>query len=38
VYGHRELSPDLNGNGIVEPNEWIKQCPCYDVKAKLSQE
>ena len=30
VCGHRDLSPDLNGNGIIEPREWIKQCPCFD--------
>jgi N-acetylmuramoyl-L-alanine amidase len=30
IVGHRDLSPDLNGNGIVEPIEWIKQCPCFD--------
>lgn len=30
VCGHRDLSPDLNGNGIIEPQEWIKQCPCFD--------
>lgn len=29
--GHRDLSPDLNDNGIVEPFEWIKMCPCFDV-------
>ena len=27
VCGHRDLSPDLNGNGEIEPEEWIKQCP-----------
>jgi N-acetylmuramoyl-L-alanine amidase len=32
VLGHRDLSPDLNGNGIIEPMEWQKQCPCFDVK------
>lgn len=32
VCGHRELSPDLNGNGEIEPEEWIKECPCFDVK------
>ncbi len=32
VCGHRDLSPDLNGNGIVEPHEWTKQCPCFDVE------
>lgn len=31
VCGHRDLSPDLNGNGIIEPHEWIKQCPCFNV-------
>lgn len=30
VCGHRDLSPDLNGNGIIEPQEWMKQCPCFD--------
>lgn len=30
VCGHRDLSPDLNRNGVVEPQEWIKQCPCFD--------
>ena len=30
IVGHRDLSPDLDGDGIVEPNEWIKQCPCFD--------
>lgn len=35
VCGHRDLSPDLNGNGVIEPREWIKQCPCFDVKSEL---
>lgn len=29
--GHRDLSPDLDGDGIVEPNEWVKMCPCFNV-------
>ena len=29
VCGHRDLSPDLNANGEIEPEEWIKQCPCF---------
>lgn len=32
VCGHRDLSPDRNGNGLVEQAEWMKQCPCFDVK------
>ena len=31
VCGHRDLSPDKNGNGVVEQSEWLKQCPCFDV-------
>lgn len=30
ILGHRDTSPDLDGDGIVEPNEWIKICPCFD--------
>ncbi|BEG98365.1 N-acetylmuramoyl-L-alanine amidase [Bacteroides sedimenti] len=31
VVGHRDLSPDLDGDGIIEKHEWLKQCPCFDV-------
>lgn len=30
ICGHRDLSPDLNGNGRIEPAEYIKQCPCFN--------
>ena len=36
VKGHRDYSPDLNGNGTVEPWEWIKACPCFEVKTWLT--
>ena len=36
VCGHRDLSPDLNGNGEIEPEEWIKQCPCFDAVKEYS--
>jgi N-acetyl-anhydromuramyl-L-alanine amidase AmpD len=29
VVGHRDLSPDLDHDGIVEPHEWVKVCPCF---------
>ena len=32
LLGHRDTSPDLNDNGIVEPFEFIKVCPCFDVR------
>ena len=31
IMGHRDLSPDLDGDGRIEPDEWLKQCPCFDV-------
>ncbi|HEU4601561.1 MAG TPA: N-acetylmuramoyl-L-alanine amidase [Steroidobacteraceae bacterium] len=30
IAGHRDLSPDLNGDGQVEPNEWTKICPGFN--------
>ena len=35
VLGHRDTSPDKNGNGRADPQEWIKICPGFDVKAWL---
>lgn len=35
VLGHRDTSPDLNGNGKVDPHEWIKDCPCFDVRLEF---
>ena len=31
IKGHRDYSPDLNGNGIIERNEWLKICPGFEV-------
>lgn len=33
VMGHRDLSPDKDGDGVVEKHEWLKACPCFDVAA-----
>lgn len=32
ILGHRDLSPDKDGDGVVERHEWLKQCPCFDVR------
>lgn len=32
ICGHRDFSKDLNGNGIIDPWERMKACPCFDVK------
>lgn len=37
LYGHRDLSPDLNHNGEIEPEEWVKQCPCFDAATILTE-
>lgn len=35
ILGHRDFSTDLNGNGKIDTWEFIKQCPCYDVREDL---
>ena len=36
VVGHRDLSPDIDGDGVVEPSEWLKTCPGFDVSSWLA--
>ena len=36
-YRVSHLSPDLNGNGEIEPEEWIKACPCFDAETGWNQ-
>ncbi len=35
--GHRDFSPDKNKNGIIEPSEYIKNCPAFDVAAWIKE-
>lgn len=30
IVGHRDLSPDLNGDGIIHKSEWTKECPSFN--------
>lgn len=32
IQGHRDFSPDVNGDGKISKNEWIKACPCFEAK------
>lgn len=32
IQGHRDFSPDLNKDGKITPNEWMKACPCFNAK------
>lgn len=34
IVGHRDLSPDLDKDGVIEKHEWIKWCPCFDAVAE----
>ena len=34
IVGHRDLSEDKNGDGIIEPSEWMKACPSFDAKSE----
>jgi len=39
VVGHRELaSKDLNGNGVIDPQEFVKLCPSFSVVDWLREE
>ena len=31
ICGHRDFSPDKNKNGIIEPSEYMKFCPAFEV-------
>lgn len=37
VQGHRDFSPDVNGNGVVDPWERIKEFPCFDAKKEYEE-
>lgn len=32
VLGHRDASPDKDGDGVIEKHEWLKDCPCFQVR------
>lgn len=34
IKGHRDYSPDRNGNGKIEPFEWVKVCPSFDARTE----
>lgn len=35
VVGHRDLSPDKNMDGKIQPSEWLKTCPGFDAAHEL---
>lgn len=32
IVGHRDMSPDRNGDGRISMDEWLKACPSFDVR------
>lgn len=36
ILGHRDISPDKNGNGKVDKWERIKECPCFDARTEYA--
>ena len=32
IKGHRDWSPDINLDGIIQQREFLKDCPCFDVQ------
>lgn len=36
IQGHRDFSPDLNHDGRITSNEYIKTCPCFDAKTEYA--
>ena len=36
IMGHRDISPDLNHNGVIDPWERIKACPCFDAMVEYA--
>ena len=36
IQGHRDFSPDLNKDGKITSNEWMKACPCFNAKEEYA--
>lgn len=37
IKGHRDWFPDLNGDGVIDHRDWLKECPCFSVADKLKE-
>ena len=36
ICGHRDLSPDRNGDGVISSDEWLKECPSFDAASEYA--
>lgn len=37
VQGHRDFYGDTNKDGVIDSRDWLKKCPCFDVKNWLDE-
>ena len=35
VIGHRDTYPDKDGDGVITEKDWLKFCPCFDVRSEF---
>ena len=38
IEGHRQYSPDIDGNGVIDKTDWLKTCPGFDVSVWLAND
>lgn len=36
VKGHRDWFGDTNGDGVINSEDWLKDCPCFDVQSVVN--
>lgn len=37
VQGHRDFFGDTNKDGVIDRRDWLKDCPCFDVKSWVKE-
>ncbi|RZJ85845.1 MAG: N-acetylmuramoyl-L-alanine amidase [Chryseobacterium sp.] len=37
IKGHRDFSPDKNGDGKIDPSEYMKFCPAFEVSTWIKE-
>ncbi len=37
IVGHRDMFPDINGDGIIDNRDWKKVCPSFEVKTWIKK-
>ena len=37
IKGHRDWYGDTNGDGVIDSGDWLKKCPCFDVRELVEE-